>query len=177
MTDNIKSSLTKAESSFLSKGAKSSLLSRGIRLVDTLNTNPLVTKLIAEMKEVSDWDKRSAAWTEIRKLGPNILGWENSLRELIWHSDGWCRIFAAESLALHSSSAVDAIPVLAELLEISLGSRRFDLARMASGAIGKYNYLSSDLVEVVTSSLTLALDSEDSNVVGSAEQTLASMKK
>jgi hypothetical protein len=127
---------------------KTSLLARGVELVDALNTNRLVAKLVADMKDTSDWDKRSAAWTEMRKLGPSVLGWESSLRQLIYQSDIWCRIFAAESLATHASSAGDAVPVLAALLEsgLKLGS---NWARIACGAIGKYHYLSSDLVEMV----------------------------
>ncbi|NIO36823.1 hypothetical protein GTO27_03870, partial [Candidatus Bathyarchaeota archaeon] len=118
--------------------ASSALALRGLAEIAKLDTDPLVSRLIGIIRESESWQERSDAWEKIRKLGPQHGGWERSLKNLIYSSDGWGRIFASESLSWHRCAPEDATPVLIATLEAALENNRNDWARVGCGAIGKY---------------------------------------
>ena len=66
MSDNAKEALSKRVLESLSSSGRRLFLRRGIELADTLQVDRNLAKLIEDIKEVSDWEKRSQAWTEIR---------------------------------------------------------------------------------------------------------------
>lgn len=174
-TDNI-GQLIKAKTSSLQR-PYSSLAQRGLQELIRLRADPEVGRLVSVVRDSSSWDARCAAWQQLRKMGPERKGWGDAMKDLIYSSDGWGRIFAAESLACHSSSPDDAIPVLVATLSVSIENHSYDWARVACGAIGKYRNLKPSLKEIAIPALMLALECQDYNVSGYAAETLSSFGK
>jgi HEAT repeat protein len=163
----------------------SNLARRAIQEIERLTTDPHVSELIRQMGSSSDWKDQEHAWIELRKMGPTYRGWAESLRNAIYTGNGWARIEAAEILAMHRCNPDDAVPVLVTLLKCCLdesiedesigvnSQTRYIWARVACGAIGKYQCLTAALKEIAIPALLEALDSSDYNVSGYAAETLS----
>lgn len=171
--------IVKARTLALQK-TSSNLARRAIQEIERLTTDPHVSELIRQMRSSSDWKDREHAWTVLRKMGPTYRGWAESLRNAIYTGDGWARIMAAESLALHGCNPDDAVPVLVTLLDCCLdesiavdSQKRNHWARMACGAVGKYQGLTAPLKGIAIPVLLAALESSDYNVSGYAAETLS----
>ncbi len=171
--------IVKARTLALQK-TSSNLARRAIQDIERLTTDPHISELIRQMGDSSDWKDRELAWIELRKMGPTYRGWVESLRNAIYTGDGWARIMAAEMLALHGCNPDDAVPVLATLLECCLdesilvdSQTNNHWARVACGAIGKYQGLTVHLKEITLPALLAALESSDYNVSGYAAETLS----
>jgi len=140
--------------------------------IHKLETDPEVHRLVDIMKNPSDWNARIHAWESLRNLGPQIMGWTESLKQLIYSKDGWSQIFSAELLTGVPCCENDAVPVLVSTLETALDSKKHEWARMACGAIGNYKNLSGDLLRLALPVLIRALDSGDINVRSYAAKTI-----
>jgi HEAT repeat protein len=151
---------------------RSELANRSLDEIGRLEADPEMLRLIEVLKNSESWSKRIRAWEKIREMGPSIRGWTQALRDLIFHADGWARIFAAESLACHSCCEAEAVPVLLVTLESTLEMRFYDWSRMACGAIGRYSTLPRPLTDQAVPALLNALDASDANVQGYAAQAL-----
>jgi len=161
----------------LTLSPSSSLAHRDLQELISLRTDPEVSKPVSLVRYGNSWETRCEAWQKLRNIGPERNGWADALKELIYSSDGWGRIFAAESLSCYSSSAEDAIPVLVATIEASIENHSFDWARVACGAIEKYQNLKPSLMEMTISALLLALDCQDYNVSGYAIRALSRFGK
>src|SRR4030066_1170981 len=95
----------------------SNLVRRAIQDIERLTTDPHVSELIRQMVGSSDWKDILFAYGELRKMGPTYRGWAESLRNVIYTGNGWDRIHASETLALHGCNPDDAVPVLVVILE------------------------------------------------------------
>jgi hypothetical protein len=171
--------IVKARTLALQK-TSSNLARRAIQDIDRLTTDPHVSELIRQMGSPSEWQEREHAWIELRRMGPTYRGWAESLRNIIFTGDGWSRIFSAEALSRFSCNPEDAVPVLVTLLECCLdesivvdSQTNNHWARLACGAIGKYQGLTAPLKEITMPALLAALESSDYNVSGYAAETLS----
>ncbi len=151
---------------------RSELASRSLDEIGQLEADPEMIRLTRILSDSKSWPKRVRAWESIREMGPSIKGWTHSLRDIIFHADGWARIFAAESLANHACCEAEAVPVLLITLESTLEMRFYDWSRMACGAIGRYPNLARPLTDQAIPAMLDALDSSDANVQGYAAQAL-----
>jgi tetratricopeptide (TPR) repeat protein len=164
--------LVKAKTSSLQKRG-SNIVSRGLSDLALLGVDSNVLNYVNKIKYSEDWDERQSAWLELRKMGPTYKGWVTSLVNLIYYSDGWGRIFAAESLSLFKEATNDAIPVLDALLEVSLSKEDTLWARVAAASLGKYDANSSEEIIHAIPTLIKALECSDYNVRGYAAKALA----
>ncbi len=151
----------------------SSFARRGLEQLSLLLIDPEVAHWISEVRNGKSWEARSAAWLKLRQMGPQCIGWEPALRDLIYTSDGWGRIFAAESLAFHSKCQEDTVPVLIAVIEAGMKLATYDWARVACGTIGKYKELNPSVKEAAIGALMSALECEDYNVSGYAAESLS----
>ncbi len=151
---------------------RSELASRSLDEIGRLEADPEILRLVDILSDSKSWSRRIRAWEKIREMGPSIRGWTHSLRDLIFHADGWARIFAAESLAHHACCEAEAVPVLLITLESTLEMRYYDWSRMACGAIGRYPNLPRPLTDQAIPAMLNALDASDANVQGYAAQAL-----
>lgn len=173
MADDIRrnNQLVKAKTSSLQK-RDSNIVRRGLADLGLLDVDSNVLKYVNKIKYSKDWDERQSAWLELRKMGPTYKGWVTSLVDLIYNSDGWGRIFAAESLSQFKEAANDVVPVLDSLLEVSLNQDDTEWARIAAGSLGKYDANSSESTAYVIPTLIKALECNDYNVRGYAAKAL-----
>lgn len=155
----------------------SELASRGLSDTARLESDPELLRQVSILRDSLEWDERIRAWEKLRVMGPSVSGWERALQELLREADGWGRIFAAESLAWHACSEVDAVPVLLVTLESTLELQRYDWSRLACGAIGKYPSLPRPLTEQAVPTLTEALRVDDRDVCGYAAIALGNWGK
>lgn len=174
MIDDIKKNnqLIKSNTSSLQKRA-SNIVSRGLADLALLDVDSNVLNYVNKIKYSEDWDERQSAWLELRKMGPTYKGWVTSLVDLIYNSDGWGRIFAAESLSQFKEAANDAVPLLDSLLEVSLNQEDTLWARIAAGSLGKYDANSSEMIADAIPTLIKALECSDYNVREYAAKALA----
>lgn len=151
----------------------SSLAQRGLEQLSRLLIDPEVAHWTSEIRNGKSWEARSTAWQKLRQMGPQRIGWESALRDLIYTSDGWGRIFAAESLAFHSKCQEDAVPVLIATIEAGMKHGSYDWVRVACGSIGKYKELNPSVKGAAIGALMAALECEDYNVSGYAAESLS----
>ncbi len=150
----------------------SGLVGRGVQDLNSLEADPKLGPLLKALQQPGDWNARVDAWEKITDMGPAATGWTDALQQLLYTADGWGKIFAAEALSSHACAGDHAIPVLVATLSTSLQLGRYNWARMACGALGKYSRLSPRLISMALPELLAALDAEDANVRGYAAQTL-----
>lgn len=151
---------------------RSELANRGLDDTGVLDADPEMLRQVEILRDSRNWHKRVRAWDRVREMGPSVRGWTRALRELIFHADGWGRIFAAESLAWHRCCEAEAVPVLLITLESTLETGFYDWSRMACGALGRYATLPRPLTDQAVPMLISALDARDADVQGYAALAL-----
>lgn len=150
----------------------SALARRGLDDLTRLGSDARVQELIDALCNGKHWRDQIAAWEDLREMDAQTRGWESSLRKLIHQTSGWTRILSAEALANQATAVDDAVPVLLLTLDAALRLRQFTWARMACGAIGRFEALPRPLMERTIAALTRALAAEDSDVQGYAALAL-----
>ena len=151
---------------------RSELTGRALDDIGHMEADPEMLQQVEIMRDSHSWPARIRAWEKLREMGPSIRGWTRALRDLIFHADGWARIFAAESLACHACCEAEAVPVLLVTLESTLELHHYDWSRVACGAIGHYPTLPRPLTDQAVPAMMCALDASDINVQGYAAQAL-----
>lgn len=163
--------LVKAKMTSL-KRSESSLARRGLDDLRRLMSDPEVLEYVTVIKENKSWESRVEAWQKLRSLGPDRNGWELTLQFLLYDSDGWARIFAAESLSKYKCLPNEVVPVLAATLASSIELGQLDWATIASGAIWNYRDWASQFTPNVIGSLIEALEVQQTDIQGYCAATL-----